>query len=104
MRELTEHELIGLTRQDCDLTKPDQIKQVTDNHQPDLTESNTGIYHLVPNGSSSWYEFAKQIIGQTNPQFNLEDLYPIQTREFPTKTKRPKNSILNNAKIKKVLI
>ena len=68
---------------------------------PHLTESNTGIYHLVPDGSSSWYEFAKQIIGQTNPQFNLKNLYQIQTHEFPTKTKRPKNSILNNAKIKK---
>ena len=36
MRELTEHELIGLTRQDCDLTNPDQIKQVIDQHQPDI--------------------------------------------------------------------
>lgn len=68
---------------------------------PHLTESNTGIYHLVPDGSSSWYKFAKKIIGQTNPQFNLKNLYQIQTHEFPTKTKRPKNSILNNAKIKK---
>ena len=36
MRELTEHKLIGLTRQECDLTNPDQIKQVIDQHQPDL--------------------------------------------------------------------
>ena len=36
MRELTDHELIGLTRQDCELTNPDQIKQVIDQHQPDL--------------------------------------------------------------------
>ena len=36
MRELTEHELIGLTRQDCDLTNLDQIKQVIDQYQPDL--------------------------------------------------------------------
>ena len=36
MRELTEHELIGLTRQDCDLTNLDQIKQVIDHHQPEL--------------------------------------------------------------------
>ena len=67
---------------------------------PHLTESNTGIYHLVPDGSSSWYEFAQEIIRQTNPQFDLESLYPIQSHEFLTKTKRPKNSILNNAKIK----
>ena len=36
MRVLTEHELIGLTRQDCDLTNPDQIKQAIDQHQPEL--------------------------------------------------------------------
>ena len=36
MRELTEHELIGLNRQGCDLTNPDQIRQVIDQHQPDL--------------------------------------------------------------------
>jgi dTDP-4-dehydrorhamnose reductase len=55
MHELIDHELIGLTRKDCELT---------------------------------------------NLDFNLEKLHAIRTHEFPTKTKRPKNSILNNAKIK----
>ena len=36
MRELTEHELIGLARQDCDLINLDQIKNVIDQHQPEL--------------------------------------------------------------------
>jgi dTDP-4-dehydrorhamnose reductase len=65
-----------------------------------LNENNTGTYHLVPDDSCSWYEFANQIISQINPEFNLEKLHAIQTHEFPTKTKRPKNSVLNNAKIK----
>jgi len=65
-----------------------------------ITENNTGIYHLVSDGSCSWYEFAKKIISQTNPQFNLENLYTIQTHEFPTKTKRPANGMLSNVKIK----
>lgn len=65
-----------------------------------LNKNNTGVYHLVPDGFCSWYEFAKQIIVQINPQFDLGNLYSIQTHEFPTKTKRPKNSVLNNAKIK----
>ena len=73
-----------------------QIQQII----PQLNENNVGIYHLVPVGSCSWYEFAQEIIRQTNPQFDLESLYPIQSHEFPTKTKRPKNSIFNNAKIK----
>jgi dTDP-4-dehydrorhamnose reductase len=74
----------------------EQINQII----PQLSENNSGIYNLVPDGSCSWYEFAKAIINQTNPQFNLDNLHPITTHEFPTKTKRPKNSVLNNAKIK----
>ena len=75
-----------------------QIQQII----PQLNENNVGIYHLVPDGSCSWYEFAQEIIRQTNPQFNLEGLYPIQTHELPTNTKRPKSSVLNNAKIKHI--
>jgi dTDP-4-dehydrorhamnose reductase len=74
----------------------EQIKAII----PQLNDNNTGVYHLVPDGSCSWHEFAKAIIGQTSPHFNLEKLHAIKTNEFPTKTKRPKNSILNNAKIK----
>ena len=73
----------------------EQIKHII----PQLQHKNTGVYHLVPCGSCSWYEFAKEIIGQTYPQINLENLHAITTDEFPIKTQRPKNSILNNAKI-----
>lgn len=73
-----------------------QVKHII----PKLHNNNTGVYHLVPDDSCSWHEFAKEIIKQINPQFNLKNLYPVMTDEFPTKTKRPKNSILNNAKIK----
>ena len=74
----------------------EQIKAII----PQLNHNKTGVYHLVPNGSCSWYEFANEIISHTNDQFNLDNLLPITTDEFPTKTQRPKNSILNNAKIK----
>ncbi len=74
----------------------EQIKHII----PQLKENNTGVYHLVPNGSCSWYEFAKAIISETNKEFNTNNLHAIQTHEFPTKTKRPANSILCNAKIK----
>ena len=76
----------------------EQIKSII----PQLNQNNTGIYNLVPDGSSSWHDFAKAIIRQTNPQFNLDNLHPITTHEFPTKTKRPKNSVLNNDKIKEL--
>ena len=74
----------------------EQIKHII----PQLSDNNTGIYHLVADWSCSWHEFAKAIISQASPQFNLEHLHAVPMHEFPTKTKRPKNSILNNAKIK----
>lgn len=74
----------------------EQIKNIISQ----LHDNNTGIYHLVPDGFCSWFEFAKEIIGQINPQFDLENLHAIQTYEFPTKTQRPANSVLANAKIK----
>ncbi len=77
----------------------EQIKTII----PKLHENNTGIYHLVPDGPCSWHEFAKEIISQTSPQFNLENLHAITTDEFPTKTQRPANSVLSNVKIKQVL-
>jgi len=73
----------------------EQIKAII----PQLSEKNTGIYHLVADGSCSWHEFAKQIISQINPQFDLKNLHEISTNEFPTKTKRPANSVLDNKKI-----
>jgi len=76
----------------------EQIKAII----PQLNENNTGIYHLVPDGSCTWYEFAKEIVSQNNAQFNLDNLHAIQTHEYPTKTKRPANSILKNVKIKKI--
>ena len=74
----------------------EQIKHII----PKLNDNNTGIYHLVPDGSCSWYGFAKEIISHTNSQFDLKNLHAIHTHEFPTKTKRPANSMLSNAKIK----
>ena len=74
----------------------EQIKNMI----PQFNKNNVGIYHIVPNGFCSWHEFARAIISKTRPQFILENLHAIKTHEFPTKTTRPKNSILNNAKIK----
>jgi dTDP-4-dehydrorhamnose reductase len=67
---------------------------------PQLNGNNTGTYHLVPDGSCSWYEFSKLIVSQINPGFNLNNIHSIMTDEFSFKTRRPKNSVLNNDKIK----
>ena len=77
-----------------------QIKKII----PFIDKSNKGIYHLVPDGSCSWYEFAKEIIGKCNPNFNLKKISPIDSNKYKTKAKRPQNSILSNKKVKQVFM
>ena len=71
---------------------------------PQLYENNIGIYHLVPDGQCSWYEFTKVIISKANPSFNIDNCHPILTHELPIKASRPLNSCLNNQKVKKTFM
>ncbi len=69
-----------------------------------LSSDNVGIYHLVPNDSCSWFDFAYAILKKNQPKFILNNLNPINTSEYPTKALRPMNSILNNGKFKKTFM
>ena len=69
-----------------------------------LNKNNTGIYHLVPNGSCSWYDFAKVIIERTNRKFDLDQLIKIKMLDYSTKANRPKNCRLSNKKIKRAFM
>lgn len=61
----------------------------------------TGIYHLVPDGETSWHQIAQYVVktaqkaGETFA-LNIEDIHPITTEEYPLPAKRPKNSRLDN--------
>lgn len=63
-----------------------------------------GIYNCVPDGSCTWYEFAKKIqeyAFATNLISTFKTkIEPISAREFKTSAIRPKNSKLCNMKIK----
>lgn len=69
-----------------------------------LTSDNVGIYHLVPNGQCSWYDFAKEILINTATPFDINNLYPVETDQYPTLVRRPKNSVLENSLIKTVFM
>ena len=100
--------------------KPDEIRVVSDqfgvptssyfiakhtqNIIKQLSSKNTGIYHLVPDGQCSWYEFAKQIITKTTPAFDINNILPVDTDQYPTNAKRPKSSVLDNSLIKTVFM
>lgn len=61
-----------------------------------LESKNYGIYHIVNDGSCSWYEFAVEIFNQIGvPQ----EIIPIASEELNRPAKRPKYSILLNTKL-----
>jgi dTDP-4-dehydrorhamnose reductase len=65
-----------------------------------LSSDNVGTYHLVPNGQCSWYDFAKEITINAATPFDINNLYPVETDQYPTLVRRPKNSVLDNSQIK----
>lgn len=59
--------------------------------------SNGKIYHFSNEGVASWYDFSIAImtLGEVNCHIK-----PIETKDYPTKAKRPHYSVLNKSKIK----
>ena len=54
------------------------------------------ILHYSNEGKSSWYDFAKEIIGISGINCQLN---PIGARDYPLAAKRPKYSILSSKKV-----
>jgi dTDP-4-dehydrorhamnose reductase len=48
------------------------------------------IVHAVSSGKASWFEFAKEVVGD-------HEVDAVSTEEFLTPAKRPKNSVLDNS-------
>lgn len=67
-----------------------------------------GLYHLAPNGETSWHGFAREIFRQARNcglelTLNTESAQPIPTSAYPTPATRPLNSRLNVTKLEKAL-
>ncbi len=60
-----------------------------------------GIYHMTCAHSTTWFGFAQAIFARAGSLFpgKAPELVPITTADFPTPAKRPRNSILSNAKL-----
>ncbi len=52
-----------------------------------------GIYHICGSGETSWYNFAKEIFKIANIKVKL---LPCSDKDYKTKAKRPKYSVLEN--------
>ncbi|MBC8205747.1 MAG: dTDP-4-dehydrorhamnose reductase [Kiritimatiellaeota bacterium] len=68
-----------------------QIKAVVDQRA-------TGIFHASSEGFCSWYDLACAFLDEMGVAHHF---IPCSTEEFPTPTKRPANSILENSELKK---
>lgn len=60
---------------------------------PERTEF--GLYHFANQGVANWFEFAKQILGLSNPEV---EVIPIGSSDFESLAKRPFNSSLDTSK------
>ena len=55
-----------------------------------------GIYHVSNKGGCSWFEFAKNILKFSGLN---EKIKPVKSKDFKGRAKRPKSTVLSNAKI-----
>lgn len=68
----------------------------------------SGIYHAVPDGETSWHGLALFAIETAASygegiEVKSEKILPIPATDYPVPAKRPYNSRLNNQKLKKAL-
>lgn len=56
-----------------------------------------GIYHFSNEGVCSWYDFTVKILEIAGIDCRV---FPIETKDYPTKAVRPPYSVLNKSKIK----
>lgn len=58
-----------------------------------------GLFHASSEGYCTWYEFAVMFLEMMAVPHNI---VPCTTAEYPTKAPRPKNSVLENARLKEL--
>jgi dTDP-4-dehydrorhamnose reductase len=92
-------------------TSPSLITRVTIDAIRAIKESNAwprGIYHLAPQGKTSWHEIAQTLIAYAERQHiplrtHVADIQAITAAEHPTAAKRPLNSQLDTHKLRSQL-
>lgn len=64
-------------------------------------EADAGVYHLTCGGKATWYEFARAIFTRA-ALARQPGIEAVATRDYPTRARRPLNSMLNNDKLERV--
>jgi len=72
----------------------------------DAGSDRSGIYHATASGATTWFGFAGAIFEARRralgDAFRIPSLVPIATADYPTPARRPRNSVLSNAKLENV--
>jgi dTDP-4-dehydrorhamnose reductase len=63
----------------------------------DLQEKDAGIYHMSAAGETTWHGFATAILQARRLQ---TPVVAIRSEEYPAAARRPRNSLLDNAKLR----
>lgn len=92
-------------------TTPDFISKVTISALKSIERGQkweNGIYNLVPNGQTSWFDIAEMVVQMAQDagielKIAPKNIKKITTAEYPTPAKRPLYSLLNNRKLQKNL-
>jgi len=58
----------------------------------------TGLYHLSCGGATTWYEFARAIVGDASNDVSTPRVVPIATKDYPTPARRPAYGVLATGK------
>jgi dTDP-4-dehydrorhamnose reductase len=68
-----------------------------------LGSESWGTYHFGGKGETTWYGFASHIVDvQARYTGRRPSMKAISTAEFPTKARRPRNSVLNSSRFAEV--
>ena len=99
------HDQIGVPTSSSLITRVtmDAIRAIKDNNAWPL-----GIYHLAPQGKTSWHEIAQTLIAyaeqrQIPLRTHAANIQATTTAEYPTAAKRPLNSQLDTHKLRSQL-
>jgi dTDP-4-dehydrorhamnose reductase len=71
----------------------------------DAQREHSGTYHATASGETTWFGFASAIFdarARSLASFRAPRVVAILTEDYPTPARRPKNSVLSNAKLENV--
>jgi dTDP-4-dehydrorhamnose reductase len=61
-----------------------------------IRRGGSGVFHMSAQGETTWYRFARAIFEATGTQTSL---VAIPSSDYKTPARRPRNSMLDNAKL-----